>query len=67
MHALPTAGGLVGSLLGGTDLNYVAHKGCVRKASADVRNHLELAEKVLILKHKELADGAVLDRLQRAT
>ena len=26
---------LVGTLLGGTDLNYVAHKGCVRRASAD--------------------------------
>ena len=28
---------LVCSLLGGTDLNYVAHKGCVRRSSADGR------------------------------
>ena len=26
---------LVGFLLGGTDLKYVAHKGCVRRASSD--------------------------------
>ena len=32
---------LVGSLLGGTDLNYVAHKSCVLRASADGRNQLE--------------------------
>ena len=26
---------LVGSILGGTNLNYVAHNGCVRRSSAD--------------------------------
>ena len=34
---------LIGSLLGGTDLNYVAHKGCICRASAVRRKQRELA------------------------
>ena len=30
---------LIGSLLGGTDLNYVEHEGCVCRESADERKH----------------------------
>ena len=30
---------LVGSFLGGIDLNYAAHKGCVRRASSGGRKH----------------------------
>ena len=58
---------LVGSLLGGTDLNYVAHKRYVRRASADGRKQRELVEKKVLSRRKELANRAVLDRLQRAT
>ena len=32
---------LVGSLLEGTNLDYVAHKGCVRRASSNGRNQRE--------------------------
>ena len=31
---------LIGSLIGGTDLNYVAHKDCVRRSSADRQKQL---------------------------
>ena len=58
---------LVGSLLGGNDLNYVAHKGCVHRASAERRNQQDLAEKEVLSRQKELADVAGLNLLQRAT
>ena len=51
---------LVGSLLGGTNLNYIAHKTCVRRASTDGRRHQELAEKLVLLRNKDLADGVGL-------
>ena len=58
---------LVGSLLGGTDLNYVAHKGCVHRASAEWQKQWGLAEKVALMRRKDLADGAGLNQLHRAT
>ena len=58
---------LVGSFLGGTDLNYIMHNGFVRRASADRRKQREIAEKAVILRCKELADGAVLNHLRRVT
>ena len=58
---------LVGSLLGGTDLNYVLHKGCVHRASAGGQKQRELAEKAVLTIRKELADGAVLNCLRQAT
>ena len=57
---------LVGSLLGGTDLNYVVHKGCICRASSDGRKQRELAEKAVILRRKELAYGAGLNCLWQA-
>ena len=56
---------LVGSLLGGTDLNYIAHKGCICRASADRRNQQEVEEKAVFLIQKELADEAGLNCLQQ--
>ena len=58
---------LVGSLLGGTNLNYVAHKGCVRRDRADGRKQKELAEKAVHLRRYKQADGAGLNQLWRAT
>ena len=58
---------LVGSHLGGTDLNYVVHKGCVLRASGDGRKQQELAEKALLARQKELVDGDVLNCLRQAT
>ena len=52
---------LLGSLLGGTDLNYVAHKGCIRRSRSDGRKHRELAEKAELTRRKELADGEGLN------
>ena len=54
---------LVSSLLGGTDLNYVVHEGCVRRASADRQKQREIAEKAVLSRPKELADGVGLNRL----
>ena len=48
---------LVGSLIGGTELNYVSHKGCIRRASADGQKQQELTDKAVLLRRKELADG----------
>ena len=54
---------LVGSLLGGTDLNYVAHKACVRRLGADRQQHWEFLEKLAMTRRKDQADGEVLNRL----
>ena len=58
---------LLGSLLGGTYLNYVAHKGCIGRASAGGRKQRELAEKAVISRRKEQADEAGLNFLRQAT
>ena len=57
---------LVGSLLGCTNLNYVAHKFCIRRASADGQKKLEIAEKTLLSRQKDLSDGVVLNHIRRA-
>ena len=58
---------LVGSVLGGANLNCVVHKGFIHRYSADGRKQRETAEKAVILIRKELADRAVLNLLRRAT
>ena len=58
---------LVGSLLGGTDLNFVAHKGCVRRASADGRKQQEFLEKASLTRQKDQEDGSGLNRLRKET
>ena len=58
---------LVGSLLGGTNLNYIAHKGCVRKPSAYERKHWEISEKAVLSIRKELVDGVLMNCLRRTT
>ena len=40
---------LVGSLLGCTDLNYVAHRGCICRAISDRQKQRELSYKAVIL------------------
>ena len=58
---------LIGSLLGGTELNYVEHKGCIHRAIADRWNKQELLEKVALTRWKDLEDGVGLNCLRRAT
>ena len=58
---------LVGSLLGGTYLNYVSHKGYVCRERVDRRKHQELAEKAVLTRRKDLAGGEKLNLLYRAT
>ena len=58
---------MVGSLLGGTDINYVVHKGCVHKSSGDRWKQQEFAENVVLTRRKDLADGVGLNHLKRAT
>ena len=58
---------LVGSLLGGTDLNHIEHKVCVCISSADGRKQQELAEKAVLTIWKEQADRAGLNCLRQAT
>ena len=55
------------SLLGGTDLNYVAHACCVRRASADGQKQREFLEKTVLTRQKEQADKVGLNCRQRAT
>ena len=58
---------LVGSLLGSNDLNYLAHKGCVRRSSDNRRKQQELADKAVLLRRKYLVYMAGLNRPRRAT
>ena len=51
---------LVVSLLRGTDINYVAHKGFINRASADGRKQREIAKKAALKRRKELVDMAGL-------
>ena len=58
---------LVESLLGGTALNYIGHRACVRKSSLAARRakmHVELGE---LARWKVLAGGQEKNRLYRAT
>ena len=57
----------VGSLLGGTNLNYVEHKGCVHIVSADRQKKRELAENTVLFRQNDQADGAGLTHLSQAT
>ena len=60
-------GELVYSLLGGSFLNYVGHRACIRGASTGARKerkHVELAE---LARRKELAGGQERNRLHRVT
>ena len=58
---------LVGSLLGGTNLNYIADKGFVCRSSADNQNKSNLSDKVVFLRQKDMADRVGLNRLRQAT
>ena len=61
------SGELIDSLLGGTALNYVSHRACVRGSSMGKRKerkHVELAD---LARQKELAGGQERYRLHRAT
>ena len=61
------SGELVDSLLGGSALNYLGHRACVRKASLAERRakkHVELGE---LARRKELSGGQERNLLHRAT
>ena len=58
---------LLGSRVGGTDLNYVARKGCVCRASVDRWKKWEFSETKSLMMQKDLADRAVLNFLWKAT
>ena len=52
---------LLDSLLGGTNLNYIAHKGCVCRESADGQKKRDFWETQVLTRRKELADGEGLN------
>ena len=58
---------LLGSILVGTDLNYVVHTGCICRSSAGGRKLRELIKKAVLSIIKELAFGAGMNCLQRST
>ena len=58
---------LVDSLLGGTALNYIGHRACVRKASQMARLSKRSVELSGIFKRKEHIWGQEKNRLHRAT
>ena len=55
---------LLGSLLIGTNLNYIAHKGCVRRSRADGQKQREFSEKEVFTRQRELMDRAGLNCLR---
>ena len=60
-------GGLVGSLLGGINLNYVGHRSCICRESVVVikdRDYLEMSEMARL---KELVGGQYRQRLHGET
>ena len=58
---------LVDSLLGGSVLNYVGHRACVRKASQLARLGKRIVELSVLFKRQEKAGGQEKNRLHRAT
>ena len=57
---------LVGSLLGGTNLNYVARIGGIFRASDDRWKHWEFSDKAALTIQKALVDRAGLNSFRRA-
>ena len=57
---------LIGSLLQGTNINYLVHKACIHRSSADRQKHREYLEIKALNIRKELIDGAGLNRLRWA-
>ena len=55
------------SLLGGSVLNYVGHRACVRKASQSARLSKRIFELSELFSRKEQAGGQEKNRLHRAT
>ena len=58
---------LVDSLLGGSVLNCVGHRACVRTASQTARLRKKLVELAKIFKRQDQAGGQEKNRLHRAT
>ena len=58
---------LVDSILGGSALNYIGHRACVRKASLAARHAKMCVELVEVARRKELAGGQERNRLHRST
>ena len=58
---------LVGSCIVGTDLKYVEHKGCVRRAIADGKEQRKFLEKAVMTRHKKLAYKSGLNCLRQET
>ena len=58
---------LVGSLLGGFDLNHIEHKIFVCGSIVDARKQREFLEIDTLTRRKDLAEGAGLNRLWRVT
>ena len=57
---------LVGSLLGGTNFNYMEHKAYLRRSSADAWKKWEYSDIEVLTRSNELLDGAGLNRLWQA-
>ena len=57
---------LVESLLGGTALNYVGHRACVRRVSSAARREKMHVELGYLARREELAGGQEKKRLHRA-
>ena len=61
------SGELVGSLLGGTNLNCVGHRECVRRASAETIKKREYLDMTDLDRWKELSGGQERNCLHRET
>ena len=58
---------LVGSLLGGNNLNDIEHKSCMCRSGAEAQKQQEYSEIEIVTRRKDMADRVVLNRLRWAT
>ena len=61
------SGKLVDSLLGGSALNYIVHRACLRGESSAARRERKHAEMGDLVRRKELVGGQERNRLQMVT
>ena len=60
-------GKLVGSILGGTNINYLGHRDCIPRAGAVARKEWKYLEMAELARRKELAGGQEKNHLHMAT
>ena len=66
-HSKASSKVLLGSLLGGANLNYVAHKACLHRSSADRRKQRDFPKIEALTRRNNLAERTGLNCLLKQT